>query len=234
MSSNVGLSTPRGSGTSGYVQRNHAFMKPRNAGAPYPPPLSSDAAGLGVGGGFRQRQPDKKILEHDRLREMEVKIMEERERLEEVNEELEEQGQGAQAPKKGGDEKKKKGDKEGENDEEEEGETSEKPDGTDDDEKRILSDDEIDARCEALRAKLLHDLDEEQSGAGPGPDRRKSRRDRDQPPKERKQFKAYQVHEQAEAKIEESERLRRALGIREDSETGEISSSNGSRFGRRR
>lgn len=237
MSSNVGLSTPRGSGTSGYVQRNHAFMKPRNAGAPYPPPLSSDAAGLGVGGGFRQRQPDKKILEHDRLREVEVKIMEERERLEEVNEELEEQGQGVQAPKKGSDEKKKE-DKEGEDDVEEEGETSEKPDSADDDEKRILSDDEIDARCEALRAKLLHGLDEEQSGAvsgaGPGPDRRKPRRDRDQPPKERKQFKSYQVHELAEAKIEESERLRRALGIREDSETGEISSSNGSRFGGRR
>jgi hypothetical protein len=31
------------------------------------------------------------------------------------------------------------------------------------------------------------------------------------------------VHELAEAKIEESERLRKALGIREDRETGEIS-----------
>lgn len=229
MSSNVGLSTPRGSGTSGYVQRNHAFMKPRNAGAPYPPPpSSSDAAGLGIGGGFRQRQPDKKILEHDRLREVEVRVMEERERLEAVNEELEEQGQGQGVQKKSNNEKK------GDREDVEEGETSEKPDGPDD-EKRILSDGEIDARCEALRAKLLQELDEQQSGSGsgPGPDRRKPRRDRDLPPKERKQFKAYQVHELAEAKIEESERLRRALGIRENSETGEIS-TNGTRFGGRR
>lgn len=33
-------------------------------------------------------------------------------------------------------------------------------------------------------------------------------------------LKAHQVHELAEAKIEESERLRKALGIREDYEEG--------------
>jgi hypothetical protein len=44
-------------------------------------------------------------------------------------------------------------------------------------------------------------------------------------PRDRRQLKSYQVHELAEAKIEESERLRRALGIREDRETGEISST---------
>ncbi len=74
MSSNVGLSTPRGSGTSGYVQRNLAHLKPRDHGKPY----STDLDSLK----HRQRQPDKEILEHDRKREVEVKVFELRDRLE--------------------------------------------------------------------------------------------------------------------------------------------------------
>lgn len=74
MSSNVGLSTPRGSGTSGYVQRNLSHLKPRDSGAPYPKDLDSLK--------HRQRQPDKEILEHDRRREIEVKVFELRDRLE--------------------------------------------------------------------------------------------------------------------------------------------------------
>ena len=35
MSANVGLSTPRGSGTSGYVQRNLSHLKPRENFKPY-------------------------------------------------------------------------------------------------------------------------------------------------------------------------------------------------------
>lgn len=198
MSSNVGLSTPRGSGTSGYVQRNHAFIKPRNAGygAPYPPPSEGGA------GGFKQRQPDKKILEHDRMREVEVRVMEERERLEEENERVEEELEK---------EKKKDKGKGGKSDgDKEEGETET--------EKRVLSDEEIDERCEAFRARLLKDLDDDTTSAATGGATQK--------PKDKK-FKAYQVHELAEAKIEESERLRKALGIREDGETGEISSTRG-------
>lgn len=200
MSSNVGLTTPRGSGTSGYVQRNHAFIKPRNAGygAPYPP-ISED-------GGFKQRQPDRKILEHDRLRGIEVRVMEERERLEEESERVEEE---LAEGKKGGKGKEEEEDKE-------EGETTKNETET---EKRVLSDAEIDERCESLRQKLLKELDDEANA--PALDSRRGRRTA---PKEKKQFKAYQVHELAEAKIEESERLRKALGIREDRETGEISS----------
>lgn len=199
MSSNVGLSTPRGSGTSGYVQRNCAFMKPRNAGygAPYPPvsgPNANDASRS-----FKQRQPDKQILEHDRRRAVEVKVMEERERLEEENERVEEDGKG-----------------------------------------KGLSEEEIEERCEALRARLLKEMEEEEKkgdAAGPDGERDEGRerrgwrrgprdrdRERDLPPRERRQFKSYQVHELAEAKIEETERLRKALGIREDTQTGEISS----------
>jgi hypothetical protein len=74
MSSNVGLSTPRGSGTSGYVQRNLAHLKPRDQAKPY----STDLESLK----HRQRQPDKEILEHDRKREIEVKVFELRDRLE--------------------------------------------------------------------------------------------------------------------------------------------------------
>jgi len=73
MSSNVGLTTPRGSGTSGYVQRNLSHLKPRD-NAPY----AKDLAPLQ----HRQRQPDQAILEHDRKREIEVKVFELRDRLE--------------------------------------------------------------------------------------------------------------------------------------------------------
>jgi hypothetical protein len=75
MSDNVGLNTPRGSGTSGYVQRNLAQIKPRDYGAPYPKDLDSLR--------HKQRQPDKGILEHDRKREVEVKVFDLRDKLEE-------------------------------------------------------------------------------------------------------------------------------------------------------
>lgn len=74
MSSNVGLSTPRGSGTSGYVQRNLSHLKPRDNIAPYPKDFDKYR--------HKQRQPDKEILEHDRKREIEVKVFELRDRLE--------------------------------------------------------------------------------------------------------------------------------------------------------
>jgi len=76
---NVGLSTPRGSGTSGYVQRSLAHLKPRDRGAPYPPRgRDNDLDSFR----HRQRQPDKAILEHDRKREVEVKVFELRDKLE--------------------------------------------------------------------------------------------------------------------------------------------------------
>lgn len=199
MSSNVGLSTPRGSGTSGYVQRNGAFIKPRaqGYGAPYPPATGAN------GPSFKQRLPDKQILEHDRQRAIEVQVMEERERLEEENERIEEK-----QAKKGKNKKAGADVEEGEEEEE-----------------RVLEEEEIEERCEALRKRLLRELEEaekETERKGVGKAKQGDIRDR-------RQLKSYQVHELAEAKIEESERLRRALGIREDWETGEISSSRGKR-----
>lgn len=172
MSSNVGLSTPRGSGTSGYVQRNSAFLKPRNAGygAPYPP-VATDDKGLS---GFRQRKPDQQILDHDRKRAIELQVLEERERLEEENEELEK------------------------------------------DKKKALTEEEIDERCDALRAKLLKELEEGDKVSSAGDRRRRQQQRGGLYDKDRRQLKSYQVHELAEAKIQESERLRKALGIKED------------------
>ncbi|KAI5310428.1 RNA-splicing factor [Ascosphaera atra] len=172
MSANVGLPTPRGSGTSGYVQRNLSYLRPRD-------PLPSRDAPEPE---FRQRQPNKEILEHDRRRAIEVKILEERDRLEEENEKLGEEGKVA-----------------------EEGEETAG-------EKVILTEEQIEERLDKLREKLTKELEDELAGrTQPG------RRGRfDGPPKERRQFKAHQVHEQAEAKIQETERFRRAVKIRTD------------------
>ncbi|KAG8161561.1 hypothetical protein KVR01_008548 [Diaporthe batatas] len=157
MSDNVGLSTPRGSGTSGYVQRNLAHIRPRDSGAPYPPrggggpdPFDSPK--------HKPRQPDRGILEHDRKRAVEVKVLELRDELEDAGD---------------------------------------------------LGDDEIDERCDALRRKLLA------AGAGGGPDRSRNGGGAGGGP-----LKMHQVHEMADQKIRESERLRRALKIGRDYEEG--------------
>ncbi|KAB8349481.1 hypothetical protein FH972_023508 [Carpinus fangiana] len=142
MSENVGLSTPRGSGTSGYVTKNLSHLKPRRAGEPY----SRDREELK----HRQRQPDKELLEHNRKREIEVKVFELRDKLEE--------------------------------------------DGKDED--------EIDDECDAFRKKLQA---EAKKAGGPT---------------DARGLKSHQVHELAKAKIEESEKLRKAFGIREDYEEG--------------
>ncbi|KAH6984908.1 cwf21 domain-containing protein [Ilyonectria sp. MPI-CAGE-AT-0026] len=143
MSDNVGLTTPRGSGTSGYVQRNLAHMRPRDFGAPYPKDLDSLR--------HKQRQPDKGILEHDRKREVEVKVFDLRDKLEEDE----------------------------------------------------VDEDEIERQCDELRQKLLAEMNSGRKGSGP-----------------RKAFKEHQVHEMADAKIKESERLRRALKISSGYEEG--------------
>ncbi|MCJ1405094.1 RNA-splicing factor [Xylographa trunciseda] len=145
MSSNVGLSTPRGSGTSGYVQRNLSHLRARDAIAPYPTDLDSIK--------HRARQPDAAILAHDRARAVEVQVFELRDRLE--DEEVDE--------------------------------------------------DEIDAQTAALRRRLTAEMEGAKKTAAAASGRG---------------LKAHQVHERAAAKIEESERLRKALGIREDYEEG--------------
>jgi hypothetical protein len=75
MADNVGLTTPRGSGTSGYVQKNRSLLRPRDKAAPYPKDWDQAK--------HRPRQPDAEILEHEAKREIEVKVFELRDRLEE-------------------------------------------------------------------------------------------------------------------------------------------------------
>jgi len=65
-----------------------------------------------------------------------------------------------------------------------------------------VDEDSIDDQCDALRKTL----NAEQARNGGGPSARG--------------LKSHQVHELAKAKIEESERLRRALGISKDYEEG--------------
>lgn len=67
-----------------------------------------------------------------------------------------------------------------------------------------VDEDEIETQCDDLRKKLLAEMD-------------KGGRKGEQP---RRNFKMHQVHEQADAKIKESERLRRALKISKDYEEG--------------
>jgi hypothetical protein len=166
MSDNVGLSTPRGSGTSGYVQRNLAHIRPRDSGAPYPPrggDSSSSSASNFDAPKHKQRQPDRGILEHDRKRAVEVKVLELRDELEDAGE---------------------------------------------------LDEDEIEAKCITLRERLLAEgaaAARGGGGGGGGPDRRKGPRGG---------LKMHQVHEMADQKIRESEKLRRALKISRDYEEG--------------
>ena len=150
MSSNVGLSTPRGSGTSGYVQRNLSLLKPRS----HPYTANSKESSLDLPT-HRPRKPDQAILNHDRLREIEVKVFD-------LRDQLEEEG---------------------------------------------VDEEEIEKREEELREKLVAEMEK---GGKSGKDEGGGKR----------QFKQHQVHEQAEAKALESEKLRRALGIREDYEEG--------------
>jgi hypothetical protein len=159
MADNVGLTTPRGSGTSGYVQKNRSLLRPRDKIAPY----SKDWEHAK----HRPRQPDAEILEHEAKREVEVKVLELRDKLED---------EGCVC------------------------------------DLRLsmikltlysVDEDEIDDQCEALRRKLDQ---ERKEGKDQGPNT--------------KRFKSHQVHDLAKAKLEESERLRKALGISEDYEEG--------------
>jgi hypothetical protein len=85
MYNGIGLQTARGSATNGYAQSNTFFIKPRSTtsgegpGGPHRP-LRPDAAGA-VGGGMRK--PNKEILEHDRKRQVELKLLVLRDALEE-------------------------------------------------------------------------------------------------------------------------------------------------------
>jgi len=164
MSSNVGLTTPRGSGTSGYVQRNLSHLKPRQhpyANASGPNSASgANSSSYGPDDGYKQRQPDPEILSHERKRALEVQVFA-------LRDQLEEEGK--------------------------------------------LEEDEVDEACEALRRKLV--AADEAKGSERGATRNGGQGGK-------RDLKSYQVHELAEAKIKETEKLRNALGISKTYEEG--------------
>jgi len=82
MYNGIGLQTPRGSGTSGHVQASQFLAKPR--------PSSSAVGGGGTpdltrtGSGLEgMLKPNKDILEHDRKRQVELRLLVLRDALEE-------------------------------------------------------------------------------------------------------------------------------------------------------
>ncbi|KAK9352840.1 cwf21 domain-containing protein [Lipomyces doorenjongii] len=76
---NIGLPTPRGSGTSGYITRNVSHIKPR--GPPVKPGKDFEDASDLARDAWR-KEPAKEIVEHDSKRQIEVKCMELRDQLE--------------------------------------------------------------------------------------------------------------------------------------------------------
>uniref|UniRef100_A0A0E0R4S6 CWF21 domain-containing protein n=1 Tax=Oryza rufipogon TaxID=4529 RepID=A0A0E0R4S6_ORYRU len=107
MHNGISLKTARGSDTNGHVQTNKFFIKPRSSPAGGPPKAPAPASGLDDAGGMRK--PSKEILEHDRKRQVELRLLllrdaleeqgytegEVEERVEEARMEAEEEGHGA-------------------------------------------------------------------------------------------------------------------------------------------
>ncbi|KAG1364168.1 protein starmaker [Cocos nucifera] len=71
MYNGIGLQTPRGSGTNGYIQTNKFFVKPKAALARAD--AYSDGAGARPEGAIRK--PNKDILEHDRKRQIQLRLL---------------------------------------------------------------------------------------------------------------------------------------------------------------
>ena len=83
MYNGIGLNTPRGTGTNGYVQKNISYLRPRHHGpAASAPPMDllGDKDDFGFG---KRSQPNAEILEHAKKRQVEVQCLELQERLEE-------------------------------------------------------------------------------------------------------------------------------------------------------
>eukprot|EP00918_Siedleckia_nematoides_P060827 GHVU01132784.1.p4 GENE.GHVU01132784.1~~GHVU01132784.1.p4 ORF type:complete len:125 (+),score=20.11 GHVU01132784.1:731-1105(+) len=74
MYQNVGLPTPRGSGTSGYIQRNLSYVPPKRTDKEIPDGLSGDKAP-------RIRKANPELLRHEEKRKVEVKVLELEEQL---------------------------------------------------------------------------------------------------------------------------------------------------------
>lgn len=71
MYNGIGLQTPRGSGTNGYIQTNKFFVRPKTGKvAESSRGFEEDQGTAGV-----SKKPNKDILEHDRKRQIELKLV---------------------------------------------------------------------------------------------------------------------------------------------------------------
>ena len=71
MYNNIGLTTPRGSGTNGYVMKNMSFLQARNEKRDY-----LKEADVRKHEQSLMKKPNKDILEHERKRAIELKCLE--------------------------------------------------------------------------------------------------------------------------------------------------------------
>jgi serine/arginine repetitive matrix protein 2 len=79
MYGNIGLNTPRGSGTSGYVQKNESFLKPK-------PKQNHDLSSLiEKPGQLPSRKPSEEVLLHNAKRSIEIELLDYRDALRESN-----------------------------------------------------------------------------------------------------------------------------------------------------
>ena len=78
MYNGIGVQTPRGTGTNGYVQRNFAFIRHRKEKVDYK--TEEDIAKLER---TLQKKPNREILEHQWKRNIELKCLVYRDELEE-------------------------------------------------------------------------------------------------------------------------------------------------------
>uniref|UniRef100_A0A8V5GUN7 Uncharacterized protein n=2 Tax=Melopsittacus undulatus TaxID=13146 RepID=A0A8V5GUN7_MELUD len=81
MYNGIGLATPRGSGTNGYVQRNLSALRHKKGGGPEPPPPGEEELRRLEAGLAKRPNPD--ILDHQRKRKVELKCLELTELMEE-------------------------------------------------------------------------------------------------------------------------------------------------------
>ncbi|XP_019058242.1 PREDICTED: pre-mRNA-splicing factor cwc21-like [Tarenaya hassleriana] len=72
MYNGIGLQTPRGSGTNGYIQSNKFFVKPKSTGKPVNGGIGFED-GQGTAG--LSKKPNEDILEHDRKRQIHLKLV---------------------------------------------------------------------------------------------------------------------------------------------------------------
>ncbi|KAL3818392.1 hypothetical protein ACJIZ3_004297 [Penstemon smallii] len=72
MYNGIGLQTPRGSGTNGHIQSNKFFVRPKTNKVVTD---SNKGFGSGEGIGGVNRKPNKDILEHDRKRQIQLKLL---------------------------------------------------------------------------------------------------------------------------------------------------------------